>query len=93
MVVSCRFRYGTLVIGTGSMTGTINKGDIIIYERYEKEELEIGEIIVFKTENVFVIHRIIDKKSVGEEIRYYTKGMQTNRKIKALEHKKHSWNS
>ena len=60
MVVSCRFRYGTLVIGTGSMTGTINKGDIIIYERYEKEELEIGEIIVFKTENVFVIHRIID---------------------------------
>ncbi len=36
MVVSCRFRYGTLVIGTGSMTGTINKGDIIIYERYEK---------------------------------------------------------
>jgi signal peptidase I len=74
MVVSCRFRYGTLVIGTGSMTGTINKGDIIIYERYEKEELEIGEIIVFKTENVFVIHRIIDKKSVGEEIRYYTKG-------------------
>ena len=51
-----------------------NKGDIIIYERYEKEELEIGEIIVFKTENVFVIHRIIDKKSVGEEIRYYTKG-------------------
>ena len=43
MVVSGRFRYGTLVIGTGSMTGTINKGDIIIYERYEKEELEIGE--------------------------------------------------
>lgn len=31
------------------MTGTINKGDIIIYERYEKEELEIGKIIVFKT--------------------------------------------
>ncbi len=41
----------------------------------KKEELEIGEIIVFKTENVFGIHRIIDKKeSVGEEIRYYTKG-------------------
>ena len=54
--------------GTGNILGYDKVGkDLIINE-------DQAEIIVFKTENVFVIHRIIDKKSVGEEIRYYTKG-------------------
>lgn len=88
MIVSCKFRYGTLVIGTGSMTGTINKGDIIIYEQYEKEELNVGEIIVFKDDNILVIHRIVDKKNVGEEIRYYTKGDANQQEDKGFRTKK-----
>lgn len=87
-IVSCKFRYGTLVIGTGSMTGTINKGDIIIYEQYEKEELNVGEIIVFKDDNILVIHRIVDKKNVGEEIRYYTKGDANQQEDKGFRTKK-----
>lgn len=38
MLISCQFRYGILVIGSGSMTGTINKGDAIIYETLDKDE-------------------------------------------------------
>lgn len=75
MLVSCKFRYGALTIGSGSMTGTINKGDIIIYEKYESEDtIKTGDIIVFKEEDIQVVHRIIDQKDVGDEIRYYTKG-------------------
>lgn len=73
MLISCQFKYGILVIGSGSMTGTINKGDAIIYEKME-DEVEIGDIIVFNNDNRRVIHRVIDKKNSGKEIRYYTKG-------------------
>ena len=75
-MISCKFKYGALVIGSGSMTGTINKGDMIIYEsiEVEKENVEINDIIVFKYEGVRVIHRVIDKKDSGSGMRYYTKG-------------------
>ena len=75
MLVSCKFMYGVLVIGSGSMTGTINKGDAIIYERLGKdEEIEIGDVIVFNSDNIKVIHRVIDKKDAGRGMKYFTKG-------------------
>ena len=73
MLVSCQFKYGILVIGSGSMTGTINKGDVIIYERLD-ETVEIGDIIVFKSNDIRVIHRVIDKKDTGTVVKYFTKG-------------------
>ena len=64
-----------MVIGSGSMTGTINKGDAIIYEKLdEDEQIEIEDIIVFQSEDIRIIHRVIDKKDTGTEIKYYTKG-------------------
>lgn len=73
MLVSCKFKYGALVIGSGSMTGTINKGDVIIYEATNKD-IEIGDIIVFRSQDIRVIHRVIDKRDSGTGMRYYTKG-------------------
>ena len=75
MLISCKFKYGVLVIGSGSMTGTINKGDIILYEKYKNtDDIKVGNIIVFYEDDIKVIHRIIDQKLMGEETRYYTKG-------------------
>ena len=75
LIISCRFKYGALVVGSGSMTGTINKGDIIIYENYnEEEQIEKGEIIVFNKDNTRVIHRVIEVKNTSGEYHYYTKG-------------------
>lgn len=73
MLTSCQFKYGILVIGSGSMTGTINKGDAIIYEKLD-DEVEKGDVIVFYNDNIRVIHRVIDIKNSGKEIRYYTQG-------------------
>lgn len=80
MLVSCRFTYGALVIGSGSMTGTLNVGDVVIYKEYKNQIIEEGTIIVFKSNNLQVIHRVIDKKNVNGITRYYTKG-DANAKI------------
>jgi len=75
MLVSCEFKYAFLVIGSGSMTGVINKADGIIYEKLDEDEtIEIGDIIVFKADDIQIIHRVIDKKETAFETRYYTKG-------------------
>ena len=42
MLISCRFRFGALVIATESMTGEINRGDMIIYERYDDQVIKEG---------------------------------------------------
>ena len=44
MLISCQFRFGALVIATDSMTGEINKGDMIVYERYEGQKIEEEKI-------------------------------------------------
>ena len=74
MLISCRFRFGALVVATESMTGEINKGDMIIYERYEDQEIKEGQVIVFTVNDRKTIHRVVEIKIIGGETRYYTKG-------------------
>lgn len=74
MLISCQFRFGILVIGSKSMTGTINKGDAVIFEQYNNQKIEEGQIIIFDYNGIQTIHRVIEIKEVNGEIRYYTKG-------------------
>jgi signal peptidase len=74
MLISCQFKYGALVIATGSMTGEINVGDMAIYESYDDQEIEIGQVIVFKKRSSKVVHRVVKKENVDGIVRYYTKG-------------------
>ena len=74
MLISCQFRFGALVIATESMTGEINKGDIIIYERYDSQPIVEGQVIVFLDNNSKIVHRVVEIQNIGGEIRYFTKG-------------------
>lgn len=74
MLISCQFRYGALVIATESMTGEINKGDMILYERYEGQRIEEGQVIVFLQNDNKIVHRVIEVERLADETRYYTKG-------------------
>lgn len=78
MLVSNQFRFGALVIATDSMTGEINKGDVVIYERYETQRIEEGQVIVFKDQNTRIVHRVVRIDNIGGELRYYTKGDANN---------------
>ncbi len=75
MLVSNVFQFGAYVIATESMTGELNKGDIAIYERYDDDDtVQKGDIIVFKSGNKNVIHRVVDIAHINGETRYFTKG-------------------
>ena len=74
MLISCQFRYGILVVGSGSMTGSIDIGDAIIYKSYKNDSIKKGDIIVFKSDDLKIVHRVVEKLNFNGEIRYYTKG-------------------
>ncbi len=64
------FGYSFLVIATGSMSGAIEAGDVVIVK--DTGDYETGDIVTYLPpgENVTVTHRIIRT----EGSRYYTKG-------------------
>jgi len=73
-LISCSFKYGIIVVGSGSMTGTINKGDAVIFERYDKKVIKKDDVIVFKKEEMKTIHRLVEIENYNNQYRYYTKG-------------------
>lgn len=74
MLISCQFRFGALVIATESMTGEINKGDMIIYEQYTDQNIEEGQVIVFLQDKSKIVHRVVKIENINGVTRYYTKG-------------------
>lgn len=74
MLISCQFRYGILVVGSESMTGAINMGDAVVFESYEGQLLQTGQIILFDYNGIQTVHRIVEIKKINGKVRYYTKG-------------------
>ena len=74
MLISNQFRYGLLVIVTDSMTGELNRGDAAIYETYDDQLIEEGQVIVFKRNSSLIVHRVDEIQIVNGRKRYYTKG-------------------
>lgn len=74
MLISNQFRYGALVIATPSMTGELNQGDVVIYESYDGQHVDEGQVIVFEKDDVVVVHRVIKIEIINGITRYYTQG-------------------
>lgn len=71
------FRYWIAVIGSGSMSPTIEVGDAIIIDKsYQKhlDKLKKGDILVFQIHNIMYTHRITDIKQVNGTYSIFTKG-------------------
>ena len=74
LLISNQFRYGALVIATDSMTGELNKGDIVIFEQRKGQMYEEGQVIIFKSSETLIVHRIVKIENINGALRYYTKG-------------------
>ena len=74
MLISCQFRFAAIVIATESMTGHINKGDVIVYEKYDDQKIKEGQVVVFLRDESKIVHRVVKIEKIGGEVRYTTKG-------------------
>jgi len=75
--------YPVASITSGSMWPVLKKGDLVLIGHVEKEDIKIGDIIVFKNENGFTIHRVVEIY----ENQIKTKGDANNISDIAIEYK------
>lgn len=71
------FKYYALAIGSNSMHPKINKGDVVIVEKIDQEHvnnLKIGEVLVYKYNDMVIVHRIIKIQEVDGNYYFRTKG-------------------
>ncbi len=63
------FGLGWAEIVSDSMAPTIHRGDVVV--TVEKQSYAVGEVILYREDNVYVTHRIVD---IDENGNYVTKG-------------------
>ena len=79
MLLSGIFPIRIVGVASGSMSPKIDKGDAIIYKTVTSDkDIEVGDILVFKSGNKTIIHRLMEKKEEDNTIYYITKGDANN---------------
>ena len=73
MLISCRFRYGLIVVGSNSMKNALEKGDVLLFDSKNNNIIE-GQVVLFKKDNITVIHRIVRIEETNGIKKIYTKG-------------------
>lgn len=71
------FKFYVLAIGSESMEPRINKGDVVIVEKLNEKEirkLKEGEVLVYKHNDMVIVHRIVRVKEYNGVIYFNTKG-------------------
>ncbi len=66
-----------VVVGSGSMSPTLEVGDIIIVGGVKPEEIKVGDIIVFDepTKGITTVHRVVDIQPLSNgTLTFKTKG-------------------
>lgn len=83
ILVSGIFKYQIMAIGSGSMEPYIALGDAVIFEKVENQSLnnlQTGDIIVFRHKGKYITHRIVKIIIEDSQILYQTKG-DNNEKV------------
>ena len=82
------FGYVPLNIQTNSMQDVINPGDLIITQKYNGEDIEVGDIIAFfsveEETTIIKTHRVVRKENNDGTITFITKGDNAEGESSAL---------
>ena len=71
------FKYYIVVVGSGSMTPTILKGDAIMVKKLSEDELgelKVGDPLVFRCSGLVLVHRITKITGTEKTLKFRTKG-------------------
>lgn len=78
ILVSGIFKYKMIAIGSNSMVPVFYRGDAVVYEKISSDEIDIGDVIVFKENNKVITHRVVSIYKKGNEYLIKTKGDANN---------------
>ncbi|MCM0649310.1 signal peptidase I [Clostridium swellfunianum] len=68
------FPVSPAVIATGSMKPMIDPGDMVLVRKLKPDDIKVGDVIKFKSDNIYIFHRIISVKNDEQQVKYETKG-------------------
>ncbi len=63
-----------IAIASNSMNPTYYKGDAVIYSKEDASNIVEGDILVFKSDNMIITHRVVDIIKTGNKLQFKTKG-------------------
>ena len=75
-ITSGYFKYWAIAIISGSMSPNINKGDVVIVEKINKDysKLRKGQVVAYKYHGIIVVHRLEKILKIGDTYYFYSKG-------------------
>lgn len=73
-LVSGFFNYWLIAVGSGSMSGTFERGDAVMIEKMSADKLKENDIIAFKKDGIIVTHRIVNIYTENGQYIFTTKG-------------------
>lgn len=74
ILVSGVFRYQMIAIASNSMVPVFERGDALIFDKSEKGNIKIGDVIAFRHDDKIVTHRVVKIKENSNMRYFYTKG-------------------
>ena len=74
ILISGIFKYQLIAIASNSMVPVFSKGDGLLIEKCDVDNIEVGDILVFKNNNAVITHRVIKKEVVNNNVKFTTKG-------------------
>jgi signal peptidase len=72
------FGFQPSVVASGSMTPSLQVGDMAVVVHTKPENIQVGDVIQYRGETEPVIHRVIDKYDQGGTTFFITKGDANN---------------
>ncbi len=77
-MISGYFPVFMLGVGSASMAPNINVGDAVVGIKVKQKDLKKDDVIVYKGEKNYIIHRLISIEKKGNKNYYHTKGDNNN---------------
>lgn len=71
---SGRFNVFIVTIATGSMEPNLNVGDIAIVKKEKVNDIKVGNILVYKKNDITISHRVVEVKNIKGKKYFRTKG-------------------
>jgi signal peptidase len=66
------------IVGSGSMTPTLNVGDVALIMHVPVQSIKVGDVIQYQTADMTVLHRVVDEHESGGLMWFTTKGDANN---------------